>query len=800
MKLRLRTKVFLGLFILASVMTITSGYIFYRFQVQSIKTDFINSHNSIAEVISNNLKQAENLTDQLMLNAALGLEEVIYKRVPSKSEFQALRDKYKVTDLYLIDNKGVFVESTDDFAQTSTYNFFNFCESYKGLVEKPYAIDQTPILLAHPPNNEKPYKFTHLTTRNLKHIVEVGIHLSYIQDVLKTSLQNYPSITNITLKTPAGQVLGKIDSGLTAQDSIKLNKRVEANDTQCCQCKTKKLTSGQYYYDLDFLVSLDPVNKELRKILNLIILIEAILIILCLFLSHLISKSVLRKFEKLTVVLDNISATGELTTTEVDLKDKDIKSITTSFNRMISKLIEKENKLIESEIHKAKYDLSNQVAHDIRSPLESLKGLKAEIGPLPESTKKKVQLIINRIEEITFNLLKLKNDQKIEDTAKSNPEELQSLISSVLIEKSIEYRNLTNLEILSELNEKSYGLFSSINRASLKSILSNILNNAAEALPQKQGQIKVRLLQNGSHNLIEIEDNGPGISKDVQPNLFNKGFTTKEAGNGLGLYQAKAYLEKNQGSIEFETSSSGTVFRIKLLKSEPSLLFVKKINIFLYKEVIVLDDDPTFHEVWKSKLARTNIKITNYYSAVEMLKDIKTIPPTTLLLSDYETMDENLNGLQAILRLNNIENSILVTARNEESKIQAECSAQNIKLLPKSMIEFVEINTTKPFVVLIDDERLVHIDWFNYFQELEIDFKSYYKVEDFISDSANIPKDALIYIDSNLGNGIRGEIEAEKIFKLDFGYLHITTGYDPKSIIKPPYIKSIVGKSANIIF
>ncbi|MFY7993713.1 MAG: hypothetical protein ACOVP4_10510 [Bacteriovoracaceae bacterium] len=172
-----------------------------------------------------------------------------------------------------------------------------------------------------------------------------------------------------------------------------------------------------------------------------------------------------------------------------------------------------------------------------------------------------------------------------------------------------------------------------------------------------------------------------------------------------------------------------------------------------------------------------------------MLKDIKSIPATTLLLSDYETMDENLNGLQAIIRLNNIQNSILVTARNEESKIQAECSAQNVRLLPKSMIEFVEINTTKPFVVLIDDERLVHIDWFNYFKSLEINFKSYFKVEDFISESPNIPKEALIFIDSNLGGGIQGEVEAERIFKSGFINIGITTGYDNHSKFDSPFLK-----------
>ena len=45
------------------------------------------------------------------------------------------------------------------------------------------------------------------------------------------------------------------------------------------------------------------------------------------------------------------------------------------------------------------------------------------------------------------------------------------------------------------------------------------------------------------------------------------------------------------------------------------------------------------------------------------------------------------------------------------------------------MIEFVEINMTKLFTVLIDDERLVHIDWFNYFNELEINLSHITKLK-----------------------------------------------------------------------
>jgi len=309
MNLRLRTKVFLGLFILSGLMTLISGYVFYYYQSKSIREDFINNHNSIANVIANNLKQAENLTDQMMLNTAYGLEDIVNRGLPTKKELQRLRDQYKVTDFYIISNNGKFLKSTDDFAETTNFNFFNFCSDYKNLVDRPYLIDQTPILLAHPPNNNKPYKFTHLTSRDKKYIIEVGIHLEYIQNILKSSLSSYPSIKLITLKTPADQILGQINSNKTSGDFIKITKEVDANDSQCCQCKTKKLTDGKYFYRLEFDVSTAEMNKALNRIFQAITVVIIVLILISLIFSRLITKSILKKNESLTLALDTISAT-----------------------------------------------------------------------------------------------------------------------------------------------------------------------------------------------------------------------------------------------------------------------------------------------------------------------------------------------------------------------------------------------------------------------------------------------------------------------------------------------------------
>jgi signal transduction histidine kinase/FixJ family two-component response regulator len=877
MSLRLRTKVFLGLFFLAGLMTLTSGYIFYYFQAKAIREDFKESHNSIANVISNNLKQAENLTDQMMLNTAYGLEEIVNKGVPSKIELQKLRDKFKVTDFYIINKKGKFIRSTDDFAETTNFNFFNFCGDYKDLVSKPFLIDQTPILLAHPPNNEKPYKFTHLTSRDKNYIIEVGIHLAYIQNILKTSLTSYPAINMITLKTPSDQVLGQIKSNNNSGDILKIVKYVDASDSQCCQCKTKKLTDGKYFYKLEFDVSTVEMNRALKRILNTITILEIFLILICLFVSRIVSRSILKKFESLALALDTISATGDLQLSESKLKDKDLESITESFNRMIRNLIEKENRIVESEKLKTHYNLSNQVAHDIRSPLEMLKGIKEDLALLPEDSRRRIQLGINRIEEITFNLLKANKQESISDNL-SEPQELLGLILSVVTEKKIEYRNNEKVEFIDHLGSNSFGLFSRANRSNIKSILSNLINNAIESFSNGSGRVEISLDSDHGVNVIKIKDNGPGISETVASKLFTKGFTTKKLGNGLGLVNAKHDLETIGGSLTFESEvGKGTTFTITLPKSDIPPSFIDAIHAYKYERIIVLDDDPSFHDVWSKRLEGLESKIEHIYSVEEMFSKYQALHPKILLLSDFELMDTDYDGIDTILKLNHAEHSVLVTARNEELEIQERCLKAGIKLLPKSLVNYVKVikdlsessqaqlksasmvgdsagftsksdssisvpedlnslssfkfghnegseggkreayaskyvaeneartsdaqdaQNQKTLIVLIDDDKLVRYNWSSHCEKKGIQFKAFVSIDSFLDEASSIPKEAKIYIDSNLGNDVKGEIESEKIFHLGFKNLYLATGYGKEYIKKPDWIIEIYSKSPEII-
>jgi signal transduction histidine kinase len=276
------------------------------------------------------------------------------------------------------------------------------------------------------------------------------------------------------------------------------------------------------------------------------------------------------------------------------------------YNPLIATITDEVNRFqgIESERIKneAVAMLTTQVAHDIRSPLEVLKGLKDEMSYFPDSTKKRIQLSINRIEEIAYNLL---NTYK--EASNKNPvlmsEDLLSILLSTITEKNIEYRKHEKLKIRDNLVSNSLGNFSKINRPTFKSILSNLINNSVESTIGQNGLVLISLDFDLTFNRIIISDNGLGISPDIKSKLFTKGFTTKKTGNGLGLYNAKQDIEAAGGTIVCESEvGKGTTFIISLPKSEAPATFIGTIDAYKYEKIIVLDDDPAFHEVWAKRL------------------------------------------------------------------------------------------------------------------------------------------------------------------------------------------------------
>jgi len=481
-----------------------------------------------------------------------------------------------------------------------------------------------------------------------------------------------------------------------------------------------------------------------------------------------------------------------------DSRYSEINSLISATNSIVDKLKINQAQEYEKVRIEAVAKVATQAAHDIRSPLEMLKGIKDDIAPLPEESRRRIQMGINRIEEITFNLLKThKQTSQILPAIKS--EELLSLITSVVTEKNIEYRTCTEITIKELYDTNSYGLFSKIHRNSLKSIISNLVNNAIESFNGKRGIVTVTLNSYEGRNAVSVHGNGPAIDPNVSDMIFTKGFTTKTNGNGIGLYNAKLDLEAVGGTLSFTTEiGKGTTFTISLPKSEAPPSFIASIDAYKYDRIIVLDDDSAFHEVWNKRLEGLESKVEHIYSVEVMFSKYQVLHPKILLLSDFELMDKDLDGIDTILKLGHSEYSVLVTARNEEQAIQDRCLAAGIKILPKSLVNYVEVikdESCRPQIILIDDDRLIHINWSNYCKKSGLSFKSFKSIEEFLKVSSSIDNTSRIFIDSNLGDGIKGEIESEKIFALGFLNLYLATGYEKGSVQRPAWIKEVFSKS-----
>ncbi len=104
-----------------------------------------------------------------------------------------------------------------------------------------------------------------------------------------------------------------------------------------------------------------------------------------------------------------------------------------------------------------------------------------------------------------------------------------------------------------------------VDRGQMQQVLINLLNNGAEAMGNK-GTLEVQLLETPGGAEIDVEDNGPGIPKEVQPRLFDPFFTTKAEGTGLGLSVSRRIIEAHGGTIQYTTSPTGTIFTVILPK------------------------------------------------------------------------------------------------------------------------------------------------------------------------------------------------------------------------------------------
>src|SRR5713101_4900380 len=103
----------------------------------------------------------------------------------------------------------------------------------------------------------------------------------------------------------------------------------------------------------------------------------------------------------------------------------------------------------------------------------------------------------------------------------------------------------------------------------LNQVWTNIIDNAIDAIGGK-GEMRVRTYREDACVVVEIGDNGPGISPEVKPHIFEPFFTTKGVGEGtgLGLDTVQRIVKKHRGNIQVSSKPGDTRFQVWLPLAE----------------------------------------------------------------------------------------------------------------------------------------------------------------------------------------------------------------------------------------
>ncbi len=99
----------------------------------------------------------------------------------------------------------------------------------------------------------------------------------------------------------------------------------------------------------------------------------------------------------------------------------------------------------------------------------------------------------------------------------------------------------------------------------LNQVWTNLIDNAIDAMSGK-GELRVRTYREDDCVVVEIADNGPGISPEVKPHIFEPFFTTKGVGEGtgLGLDTVQRIVKKHRGNIQVRSKPGDTCFQVRL--------------------------------------------------------------------------------------------------------------------------------------------------------------------------------------------------------------------------------------------
>jgi len=213
--------------------------------------------------------------------------------------------------------------------------------------------------------------------------------------------------------------------------------------------------------------------------------------------------------------------------------------------------------------------LSSEIAHELKNPLASVKGLAGLLRrDVDGAAKERLEVMRAEIDRMQGILEELLNYSR-----PVVPLELRPLaVREVLVEVRTLHEGMALSRDVSLAPLASTDVVVACDVRKVRQILVNVLQNAIEASPQG-GTVAIALRHEGTSAIIDVDDDGAGLDPSVRGALFEVGATTKPKGSGIGLAIARGLARQHGGELTLENrpGRAGCRARLTLPLAGPSV-------------------------------------------------------------------------------------------------------------------------------------------------------------------------------------------------------------------------------------
>lgn len=379
----------------------------------------------------------------------------------------------------------------------------------------------------------------------------------------------------------------------------------------------------------------------------------------------------------------------------------------------------------EYEIMQMKNEFVSTVSHELRTPMTSIKGyvdliLDGDAGEINEIQRDFLQIV----KENSDRLVELINDMLDISRIESGRIHLKIVPLSMLdaVEGAVDsFRAVLEQSGRNIVVQVAEGLPRVAgDRDRVGQVLINFISNALKYSPGG-GTVTIRARHTGDVVAVSVSDQGIGISREDQKNLFTKFYrvdstlTREIGGTGLGLSICKSIIELLGGKVSVRSKpGEGSTFTFALPVAPRELVRTPSVEgpVASGGKVLVVDRDPEIAALIETYLLKRGYEVIKAYNAADALEMAKSEKPRVITL---DVILDGADGFELLQRLKDHEETatipvVVLSIVCDEGR-SCRLGAANYLEKPIDQARLLKVlddlvgSITKPVVLIADDDH-----------------------------------------------------------------------------------------------